>query len=392
MEERIKSILSNLYSELDWNYKDKSLFSGVAGIDLFHFLYCKHFKGGELDDKFTNSMQELIIVANDIENLSFAGGKSGINWYYSFLFNNDVLELHDFRLLTNDVKMLEMAAVHYLKNDYYDPLHGGLGIARQLINVSEKKPRRLFYNKVFIELDRIFAKGNNMFRHFDISYGLLDLQKTNFGLSHGLAGILKFCLECYNKNICSDAAYEYAYKITNFLSSNMEMGNERYYFPSILDHTRSKQQPSRLAWCYADIGIGFILFQAGKIFKDIKILSLALQILRNSTSIQEQQETRVCDAGFCHGAAGIAYVYKKLWVETSELIFLTACDFWIEQTIEYSKHTDGIGGFKAYDLKASSYKTNPGLLEGSAGIGLVLLSYLTNDFSWDYCVMLNDLS
>ncbi len=33
---------------------------------------------------------------------------------------------------------------------------------------------------------------------------------------------------------------------------------------------------------------------------------------------------------------------------------------------------------------------NHELLQGMLGIGVVLLSYITEDFSWNYCLMLND--
>jgi hypothetical protein len=96
------------------------------------------------------------------------------------------------------------------------------------------------------------------------------------------------------------------------------------------------------------------------------------------------------DSGICHGSAGIAHIYNKVWHDTQQPVFKDACDYWIQKTLDMAIYTDGIAGYKKYGGPNAAYEKTPALIDGAAGIGLVLLSYLTGDFCWDYCFMLNN--
>ena len=78
-----------------------------------------------------------------------------------------------------------------------------------------------------------------------------------------------------------------------------------------------------------------------------------------------------------------------MWRHSSIPDFKEAAEYWIAQTLEMDVHQDGIAGYKAFNPVERSWMNVPGLLEGTAGTGLVLLSYLTADCSWDYCLMLD---
>mgnify|MGYP000993101183 CR=1 FL=1 len=102
------------------------------------------------------------------------------------------------------------------------------------------------------------------------------------------------------------------------------------------------------------------------------------------------KETIVFDAGICHGSAGVAHIFNKMAHYTNNVIFKEAADYWIKKTLEFAHHKDGIGGYKSYTHTDEKWKKEVGFLEGSIGIGLVLSSYITGNFDWDYCLMLND--
>jgi lantibiotic modifying enzyme len=125
------------------------------------------------------------------------------------------------------------------------------------------------------------------------------------------------------------------------------------------------------------------------IFDDVNLKKFALEVFRHSMTRVDSDRTFVRDAGICHGTAGIAHVYNKMWHLTRDKTFKNACDFWINQTLQLDKFDDTISGYKQYFSPTNTYQSSSGLLEGSSGIGLVLISHLTNDFDWDYCIMLN---
>ena len=62
------------------------------------------------------------------------------------------------------------------------------------------------------------------------------------------------------------------------------------------------------------------------------------------------------------------------------------CVIWVEQTLLIAKYKDGIIGYK-FNMNDLSID----LLNGISGIGLVLLSFLSDDRSqsWDECLLLS---
>jgi len=90
----------------------------------------------------------------------------------------------------------------------------------------------------------------------------------------------------------------------------------------------------------------------------------------------------VRDAGICHGSAGIALLYHRMFLETHCSEFKEATEFWIQQTLEFSRFEDGLAGYKTWQKEG--WKCDYSLLAGIAGIGLVLLFYLENNQqTWD---------
>jgi len=68
---------------------------------------------------------------------------------------------------------------------------------------------------------------------------------------------------------------------------------------------------------------------------------------------------------------------------------LTAREYWIAETLKYSKFHDGLSGYKT--VMGNAYINEYSLLEGIAGIGLSLLSSIdsTQYSSWDSLFLLN---
>jgi hypothetical protein len=101
------------------------------------------------------------------------------------------------------------------------------------------------------------------------------------------------------------------------------------------------------------------------------------------------------DAGFCHGSAGIAHLFNRLYQATHEPPFCQAAQFWFEQTLQFRNPGAGVAGFSHWrsDGKGSyGWVDDPGLLTGAAGIGLTLLAATTAiEPEWDR-MMLIDIS
>ena len=161
-------------------------------------------------------------------------------------------------------------------------------------------------------------------------------------------------------------------------------------FPNwVSDELLSKS--SRLAWCYGDLGIGIALYQTAMIIKDKNLEMESLEILKHTTKRRDLQENRVIDAGLCHGTAGIAHIYNRMFNYTGDEIFKESALYWIDQTLKFGKFPDGFAGYKTWKTeKYGGWVNDTGLLEGIAGVGLMFISALSDiEPRWDHCLLLS---
>jgi hypothetical protein len=392
MTEIIKEILEKIYFNTKDQGNDSSLMSGKAGELIFKYLYLKHFKVADAESDFQNSIQSVVDKSRNYHLPTFCGGKSGINWAFAFLHKNEILDKEDFDLLRADDEKLSKIAIWMLEKDNYDFLHGAIGIGYSLL-YSRGENFSPFFVNFFDLFEKILDKSSDKqsIPYYDFQTNQIITNKVNLGLAHGIPSVLKFSLQCYVQNVNKKEAKAMAVMVSEYLINHINKDISSNYFASIISIDTDDYDPkSRLAWCYGDLGIGFILFQAGLILKKKEITNLALEILMQTIKRVNLSEALIFDAGICHGSSGVAHIYHKMWQYTKNIAFKEACNFWMAKTIDFYLRKDGLDGFRKFNPRSNSYEENNSLLEGKCGIGLVLLSYLTEDFSWDYCLMLNN--
>jgi hypothetical protein len=96
----------------------------------------------------------------------------------------------------------------------------------------------------------------------------------------------------------------------------------------------------------------------------------------------------VFDAGICHGSAGIAMIYRRMFIDTKLDFFSCATKYWLNQTSNFSVFDDGLAGFKT--CTGNNWENDYSLLTGISGIGLLFLSYLREDQQyWDEIFLLS---
>jgi hypothetical protein len=99
------------------------------------------------------------------------------------------------------------------------------------------------------------------------------------------------------------------------------------------------------------------------------------------------EQSGVVDAGLCHGAAGLGHLFNRLYQATAEPWLAEAARFWLARTLEMRQSGHGIGGYQAWspgDDGSLSWRAEPGLLTGAAGIALALLAAMTAiEPAWD---------
>ena len=130
---------------------------------------------------------------------------------------------------------------------------------------------------------------------------------------------------------------------------------------------------------------------AGHLFPGLSFGLDGLDILLKTTRRRDPQENKVLDAGICHGAAGIALIYNILYQRTARKMFMESAAYWLDVCLDMASHEDGIAGYKTWYLpQYGGWKNSAGLLEGAAGIGLVLMSFISEkEAAWSKSLLLN---
>jgi hypothetical protein len=100
-------------------------------------------------------------------------------------------------------------------------------------------------------------------------------------------------------------------------------------------------------------------------------------------------ETGVVNANFCHGAAGLAHLYNRMYQATGEPRLGRAALYWLERTLGFYHRARDAGGTWVQgnwdpDRRDLWTWTGTELVEGAAGVALVLLAAATSvEPTWD---------
>lgn len=380
---KLEQIATCVYDKVE-RQEDRGLglFDGEFGVLLFLFYYQKYFKDSK-NVNFTYDYAERLIGKIDINRCTYSGGVAGILCLFHHLRKNDFVDI-DASGVKSDVASL-LGNMMRKNNDirFYDFMHGALGMGLYFMQSGEDEYTSEMINHLYraaiVDSDNGYCKWKmtlNGTEGYDIS------------LSHGLSSIIVYLSRAIKVGIEVEKASELLVGAADYiLSQEMNFKQAGFHFPGFSERF-SLQKKDRLAWCYGDLGIAVSLWQAGQVMGNDIWKSKALEVFKDAMQRADDPYNGVLDAGICHGSAGIAMMYRRMYLESKEDIFLKNGDYWISRTIAFAQFQDGLAGYKNRTIE--SFDCNYSLLSGVSGIGLVLLSYLTNDSqSWDELFLLS---
>jgi lantibiotic biosynthesis protein len=126
-------------------------------------------------------------------------------------------------------------------------------------------------------------------------------------------------------------------------------------------------------WCIGDVGLGAVMLQAARALDDPTWMERWHEVLRRTTPRAPQPERGL---HICHGAAGVAHMYARAWSMTEDASLRTAALAWFDCLLAHAE--------------AEVPEMWTGLLDGLAGVALVLLAQLSEvDPSWDRIFLLS---
>ncbi|WP_299834415.1 lanthionine synthetase C family protein [uncultured Tenacibaculum sp.] len=398
-----KELLFNKLEEInnliDINYKEDPHIGpliGLSGSSLFKFYYSKFLNNKKENDKG----EEIIIEALDrinkgYNNPNFSSGIAGLCWTLDHLYSNKFIDL-DLDILLKDIdqyliNMLEKK----ISAKNFDFLHGAIGIVLYLINRFKNTKSEELKSKLFNSIEYFLInlqKTSINIENTNKWYSIIDISSNitgvGFGLAHGMASILGILLKIYSLKEFQESSITILNGTINYLMEHKRF-DSKSFFPSYIDTNGNPLKPSRVAWCYGDLGIALKLYQSSKILNNKYIEDEAIKILTHTSKRTDPKDTRVVDAGICHGSFGNSILFGKIYHYTKIDEFKNARDFWLIDGISKGNMKDGYAGYKK-KVGSNNWEKELNVLQGIAGIGLSILDYLnTEKNNWDESLMIS---
>lgn len=376
---------------------------GLSGVELFNTIFYKYI----LKENYNKSKFKEIscsinsYISNNIEGTPFAfghAGLAGILWALSYFESKGVVKYNKSFFFSDLEPHLDRIVISEAKNKNYDFFYGiaGIIIFYNEANLLHKKTTLqrevidLLYSQA-IEIDNNTLTWS--FFTYEPKLGFsVNNDKINLGMSHGLPALI--CILLKFNNEFDPLIKPLVEKSINFILKsrrqneikNLTISEFPYYKPTFTQNL-IEDYYSRLAWCYGDLGICIMLWNASVRFNNPKWRDLSTEIMINCSKRKDLKINNIKDAGFCHGTSGIAHIFNRFYYTTKSNYFKDAREYWIRETLhildKYHKVYDYLP-FNPEDNNVKDLNKTSGLLEGISGIGLTLIGYLEPESTdWD---------
>ncbi|MBK5722833.1 lanthionine synthetase C family protein [Dysgonomonas sp. Marseille-P4677] len=389
IEDKLHEIASYIYENNennDYSFFMGGLYNGKFGELLFLYYYSR-FSMNDKYETLTNHLVENLIteLGKNIFSHTYCGGLSGILYLFEYLKKEEFIDIDisDAQNILDEYLIKEVRTD--IKNKNYDFLHGGLGVGLYFLSKGEN---------LYI-INELIDFIDNTAEIDEVSQGLKWLSVLNeegdmgynIALSHGSTSITLFLCKVIEKGVENNKSLRLLKGgIKYLLAQKIDLFEYGSFFPNFSIESSPSIFGSRLAWCYGDLGIAYGIWYTGKISNNKNLEYEGLDILRQSTK-RKIDVSGVVDGCVCHGSAGLVMIYRRMYFETKDDLFLDAACYWLEKTLELSKYKDGVAGYKTYEV--NKWKNDYSLLTGVSGIGLVLLDYISdNSQNWDKMFLL----
>ena len=202
----------------------------------------------------------------------------------------------------------------------------------------------------------------------------------NLGYPHGVSGIIGFLARvCMLSNPPPGATRLLTGAVRWLLAQRAPAGAS--VFPCFSDPVEGPlSEESRLAWCYGDLGISVAVLMAARALRRDDWGSAAVE-LAVTAARRTNESSGVVDDMFCHGAAGNAHLFNRLYQSTRHPELAEAALTWYRRVLDDFDPSLGQSGYRCWirdqpdhDDTGYVYTETYGLTVGVTGIALVLLA------------------
>jgi Lantibiotic modifying enzyme len=372
-----------------------TLASGTAGWAVF-LIYAKAVGFG---DGLHSSAERCLLHAIDgmagspMEPGLF-GGFAGTAWTAAHLADR-----FEIRLTGDAFHEVDVALASYLEQSpwrhEFDLIHGLVGFG---IYALERLPQPAALSILARVIDRLeetaerFPPGIAWPTLPEVSpwgpLGEAEVHRHDLGMAHGTPGVLAFLGMTYAAGVAQDRVRALAAQSIDWLLAQKQPDGSRSHFSSFVRDPQSR----RTAWCRGDPGVAAAFYLVGRAMGNQEWEREGMA-LAHSVARRLPEHTGVRDAGLCHGAAGIAHVLHRLSRDSGDEELGRIARQWFERVLDMRRPGEGCAGFTFHmwdEERRSVQRSDPGLLGGSAGIGLALLAAVSDvSPEWDRLLLLS---
>jgi lantibiotic biosynthesis protein len=210
--------------------------------------------------------------------------------------------------------------------------------------------------------------------------------RADLGVAHGVAGVIALLGGLCGAGVEQATARPLLEQAVRWLLAHSMPTEAGPTFP-IWVAPGFQPWPARCAWCYGDPGIATALLMAARGVGDAGWEQAAVALACRAAE-RPASQTGVVNAGFCHGAAGLAHLYNRMYQATGEPELRRAAVYWLERTLGfYRRARDKEGSWVqgSWDPAQKPWTwTGIDVVDGAAGVALVLLAAATSvEPAWD---------
>jgi hypothetical protein len=229
---------------------------------------------------------------------------------------------------------------------------------------------------------------------------------VDLGMAHGIAGVIPFLARVHRLGLAQPVVRRLLDGSVAWLLAHLVEGESGPTVPYFVADG-IEPGPARSAWCYGDPGVAAALLLAAHDVGEPDWATAATGLALRAAA-RPAGQAGVTDAGLCHGSAGLAHLFNRLYQLTAEQALADAARFWIERTLELcsaSVPDESASGMDAHGTAAPGAAApgrvplapaartacnGPGLLEGSAGVALALeAAGTTAEPAWDQMLLVS---
>lgn len=195
---------------------------------------------------------------------------------------------------------------------------------------------------------------------------------VDLGVAHGMAGVIPFLARVHRVGLAQQTVRPLLDGAVRWLLAHMVDTVSGPTVPCFVADD-IEPGPARSAWCYGDPGVAVALLLAARDVGEPAWEAVATALAMGAAN-RPPDQSGVVDAGLCHGSAGLAHLFNRMYQMTSEPVLADAARFWVERTLE------------------EPACKGPGLLEGAAGVALALeAASTTAEPVWDQILLVSTI-